>query len=296
MDIDTLSIFVKVVEVGSFSGAAQILKVPKATVSAKIANLEKKLAVSLLIRTGRSLAVTEFGQIYYLHCKAALSELQEAENKINASYSTPKGLFRITLPSGLASTVMPRIIHKYLELYPAVTFEYLVTNLRLDLITENIDLAIRAGNMLDSSLISRKFFNVEFILCGTRKYFDNYGEIHNLKDLNKHVFLMHGSIVKNKMEFTNSLTKIVFPIYEIPYKLLTEDFLAIKELILLGDGIGFLPKYLLNMDEKEKNNLLPIFTDYHLSNTGAYSFVYPAQNKVSIKVKTFIETALAFVD
>ena len=125
---------------------------------------------------------------------------------------------------------------------------------------------------------------------------DNYGEIHNLKDLNKHVFLMHGSIVKNKMEFTNSLTKIVFPIYEIPYKLLTEDFLAIKELILLGDGIGFLPKYLLNMDEKEKNNLLPIFTDYHLSNTGAYSFVYPAQNKVSIKVKTFIETALAFVD
>ncbi len=294
MDFDTLSIFVKVVEVGSFSGAAQILKVPKATVSAKIANLEKKLAVSLLIRTTRSLAVTEYGQIYYLHCKAALSELQEAENKINANATKPTGLFRLTLPSGLASTVVPKIIHKYLELYPAVTFEYIVTNKQLNLITENIDLAIRAGNMSDSSHISRKFFNVEFVLCGTKKYFQTYGEINKLDDILKHKFLMHNSIVKNKMEFTN--TKTIFPIYEIPYKILTEDFLAIKELILLGDGIGFLPKYLLEMSEQEKNCLLPILTDYQLANTGVYSFVYPAQNKVSIKVKTFIETALTLVN
>ena len=118
MDLDAITVFVKVVEAGGFSAAARVLNMPKTTVSAKIAALEKRLGVNLIQRTTRKVRITEAGESYFRHCATAVREIEFGEAALQAAQEKPSGVLRMTVPVDIGRTIIPAITRAYLEKYP----------------------------------------------------------------------------------------------------------------------------------------------------------------------------------
>jgi len=153
MDLNEIAVFIKVVQSESFTKAAQCLGMPKSTVSQKVSMLEKRLGVTLIQRTTRKLNITPLGKSFYSKCVAGLEEIKSAEMEIASVHSEPQGLLRITAPIDLGGNVLPPLISSYMASHPKVRVEVILTDRRVDLLSENIDLAIRAGELQDSSMI-----------------------------------------------------------------------------------------------------------------------------------------------
>ena len=169
--VDAIAVFVKVVEAGSFSAAARRLGLPKTTVSAKVAGLEKRLGVRLIQRTTRKLRMTEAGEKYFHHCAIATREVELGEAALQSAKEKPYGVLKVTAPVDLGHAVLPRIVRAYAGKYPDVSVELIVTNRIVDLVEEGIDLAIRwAGALKDSSLIARRFIETRSNLWASPKY------------------------------------------------------------------------------------------------------------------------------
>src|SRR5215469_2150739 len=134
MNLDDIAVFVRVVEAGSFSAAARRLGMPKATVSARVARLEKRLGLSLIQRTTRKLRVTDAGDEYFRHCAEAIREVEVAEAALQSTSGKPSGVLKVTAPADLGHTLLPRIVHAYAARYPDVSMELLVTNRVVDLV------------------------------------------------------------------------------------------------------------------------------------------------------------------
>ena len=157
--MDAISVFVKVVEAGSFSAAARRLGMPKTTVSAKVAGLERRLGVRLIQRTTRKLRMTEAGEKYFRHCAIAIREVELGEAALQSTKGRPYGVLKVTAPVAMGQHSLPRIARAYAAKYPDVSLELILTNRVVDLVEEGVDLAIRwAGELRDSSLIARRFF------------------------------------------------------------------------------------------------------------------------------------------
>jgi DNA-binding transcriptional LysR family regulator len=289
MDIDAISVFVKVVESGSFSGAARLLRMPKTTVSAKVAGLEKRLGVTLIQRTTRRLHITEAGQTYFRHCAAAIKEIELGESSLLANRDHPSGLIRITAPIDIGHSLLPRIVNEFLKLYPDVQVELVVTNRVVDLVGEGIDLAIRVGELKDSTLVAKKFFEVNFEFCATPDYIAKFGSPKDPSDITNHQVLMHPILRSKPIELTDG--KSTQTIYT-HSRVWADEIETIKELTLLNLGIGWLPAFMVDGEIKAKT-LLPVLTRWKMPAQGNYSFVYPGQKYSSPSVKAFIELAMA---
>src|SRR5262247_3868041 len=146
--LDAIAVFVKVVEAGSFSTAARRLGLPKTTVSAKVAGLERRIGVRLIQRTTRKLRMTEAGEKYFHHCAIATREVELGEAALQSAKERPTGVLRITAPVDFGRAVLPRIVRAYRAKYPDVSVELSVTNRVVDVVEEGFDLAIRwAGSL-----------------------------------------------------------------------------------------------------------------------------------------------------
>ncbi|MGE5302561.1 MAG: LysR family transcriptional regulator [Alphaproteobacteria bacterium] len=282
MNLDGIEVFVKVAQAGSFSQAARILGMPNSTVSAKVSQLEKRLGVTLLQRTTRKLNLTQAGERYFRRCAQALDDLQAAEGELATAQSEPQGLLRLTAPVEIAHSVLPAVIRSYLQKHAQVTVDLIVTNRVLDLVTEGVDLAIRAGRLRDSGLIARRFSLGHFALWASPAYVKSHPAPHP-KDLSQHNFL-HFSLFKNRyLELTNGRENVKIAVSG---RLLADDFEVLKSLAALGEGIAFLPG-LLCSEEKKRHQLINILPSWH-GESVSFSLVYPAQRFVSPKIRAFI--------
>ena len=131
--VDAITVFVKVVEAGSFSAAARRLGMPKTTVSAKVAGLEERLGVRLIQRTTRKLRVTEAGEMYFHHCAVAIREVELGEAALQSAKAKPHGVLKVTAPVDLGHALLPRIVRAYAAKYPDVSLELIITNRIVDL-------------------------------------------------------------------------------------------------------------------------------------------------------------------
>jgi DNA-binding transcriptional LysR family regulator len=143
-DLNDVQFFAAVVEYQGFSAAARALNLPKSSVSRRIANLEARLGVRLLVRSTRSIRLTEVGHSFYDRCRVILSDLDAAEREVAVTRSEPIGLVRVSCPTGLAQFVLAKALPPFLARYPKVRLQVLATNRAIDLIEDNIDIAIRA--------------------------------------------------------------------------------------------------------------------------------------------------------
>src|SRR5262245_23656923 len=136
--VDAIAVFVKVMETGSFSAAARRLGMPKTTVSAKVAGLEKRLGVRLIQRTTRKLRATEAGETDFRHCAAAMREVELGEAALQSAKERPSGILKVTAPVDFGHSVLPRIASAYAMTYPEVSLELILTNRMVDLVGEGV--------------------------------------------------------------------------------------------------------------------------------------------------------------
>ena len=287
MDLDAIAVFVRVVESGSFSAAARRLAMPKATVSAKVARLEKQLGVSLIQRTTRKLRVTEAGAQYFRHCVEAIRQVELAEAALQSTSGKPSGLLKVTAPVDVGHTVLPRIVHAYAARYPDVSVELIVTNRIVDLVGEGIDLAIRPSQALkDSSLIAQRYFEMGSNLWASPKYLRRLGALTHPRDLSGAQFV--GFLGRNSVVLTNGRSDVEIPTTA---RIRADDFETIKALLLSGDGLAWLPDFLAE-EAAAAGMLVPVLPQWWPKERGAFYFIYVGRKYGLPKVQAFIQAAL----
>ena len=287
MDLNAIAVFVKVVQAGSFSRAARLLGMPNTTVSAKVARLEKHLGVTLIQRTTRKLNVTPQGRAYFDRCVNGLEELAAGESLLTSASGEPTGLLRITAPVDVGHHVLPRIVREYLCAHPKVHIELLITNRRVDLVAEGVDLAIRAGKLKDSTLVARPFITYQGGLWASRTYVASRGEPKTPDELARHDGLFFSRLPREALRLASGRKKAKVPL---SWRIAADDLETLRAFVLQGDGIGAMPDYLARDHAGEVVRVLPEWS----WTRAALSFVYPGRRFVPPTVRSFIDAALAF--
>lgn len=286
-DLNEISVFVEVVRAGSFRAAALKLKMPNSTVSYKVTSLEKRLGVTLLRRTTRKLNMTAAGESYYKKCLAALSEIEAAETSLSALESEPHGLLRLTAPVELGQSLLPQLIAEYIVHYPQVTVELFLTERRVDLLGENFDLAIRAGELKDSSLVAKKIGTSFFALYASPRYVKAHSSIRSPKDLSNHSCLMFAPIGTESWKLIGPRGSAVT--VSVKKNIVTNDLAAVKNLATESAGIALLPAHLCQ-NEVDEQKLIRLLPDWR-TQLSPIHFVYPQQKFVSLKLSRFMSFA-----
>ena len=189
---NAMETFVRVVDAGSFSGAARDLGVGQPAVSKLIAGLEDWLQVRLLVRSTRRLTTTEAGQIYYEHAHRALDEAREAETLARGSASGLEGRLRICAPVTFARLHLAPVLGDFLNIHPGLKLEVVMDDRTVDLLEENIDVAFRLGDQADSSLTARKVASSERLVVASPVYLERHGRPRSPADLMSHEVILYG--------------------------------------------------------------------------------------------------------
>jgi LysR family transcriptional regulator, regulator for bpeEF and oprC len=185
-DLNDTLVFVKVVEHGSLTAAARALGLPKTTVSRRLRELEERLGARLLNRTTRRLALTEAGSLYYEHSRRIATELDEAESAVHQLEGSPRGLLRVTAPYSLGSAMLAPALHQFRERYPDVRLDIVLSNDLLDLVADEIDVALRIGDLPDSTLKARLLASWPAYVFAGEGYLARHGEPLSPEELKDH--------------------------------------------------------------------------------------------------------------
>jgi DNA-binding transcriptional LysR family regulator len=286
VDLDGIAVFVKVVQAGSFSQAAKLLNMPNSTVSAKVAALEKRLGVTLLQRTTRRLHLTEPGAGYFRRCLQALEGLQAAESELESERSEAKGVLRLTAPVELGRSALPPVLDVLMKRHPAIKIDLIITNRLVDLVAENIDVAVRAGPLKDSGLIAKRFVLGQFGLWASPSYLKNNSVPRNPDELKEHDCLRFAPFTGRKLQLTNGRERAQIALAG---RITADDFEALRALAVLGWGIALLPSFLCAEEAKERK-LVSVLPNWR-GDSVSISVVYPAQRFVAPKIRAFITAA-----
>lgn len=289
MALEDIEVFAEVVEAKSFTRAGKRLGMPTSTVSSKVARLEERLGVMLMLRTTRQVSITDEGKAYYKYCVCALAELAEAERELAEGAAQPSGILRLTAPADVSQSVLAPIIENYLARYENVSVELIVTNRKVDLVAEGINLAIRMGKMTDSSLIARKFFDTRVGLWASRDYLKRYGTPISAKELTAHKMVLM-TLAQNTVKLLENDKRSVN--IKFSSRLSADDMQSCKTFIENSAGVGLLPNF-IGENESGDNRLVRVLPNIASATTTAY-FVYPDQRFVSQNVRTFIDCALEY--
>lgn len=182
-DLKAIAIFAEMAKQGSFRGAAKTLGLSPSVVSYHVGQLEQRVGTALIYRSTRKLSLTHEGQVLYEHAKAMIDAAQTGLSEIAGETAEPQGKLTVTLPSLVARGPLNTRIAEFCRRYPGITLNLLYTDTRQDLIANGIDLAIRAGNMPDSSLKSRRIGQIERKLVCSAQYYDSRERPKTPKDL-----------------------------------------------------------------------------------------------------------------
>ncbi|PIW61312.1 LysR family transcriptional regulator [Shewanella sp. CG12_big_fil_rev_8_21_14_0_65_47_15] len=285
MDLNRVQIFAQVVEQGSFTGAAKALGLTKATVSRKIAELEADTGTQLLFRTTRALKLTEAGSSYYNRINKILSDLQSAENQLSAHQQLIKGNLKIVCPIELGQLFLGPIFAQFLTLYPDITIDAELTNRKVDVIEEGIDLLFQIADAHDTRLQSYSLVNAYKSLMASPSYLAEYGTPKVPQDLAKHKAIrLQSAHIEGAWKLFDGQSWVVIE----PVTQLTVNNVTIaREAAIAGLGITAVPS-IIAQEAVEKGYLVPLLDDYPMVQTKVV-LSYPKRAYLPRKYRVFIE-------
>lgn len=287
--LSCLRTFVTVVESGGFSESARRLNVSKALISKQISQLEESLGVRLLHRTTRRVSPSSSGQAYYEQCKPLLDDLNELDHSIQTSSKALQGELRLSAPVTFAEMHLLPILAEFSRQYPQVNLQMDLTDRFVNLVEERIDLAIRIGELQESSLVSRRIGSTGMMLCASKEYLSEYSEPSSLDEL-----MGHSCIIDNNYPEGNnwSLTLKGKPVnIRVDAQIQVNNARAARELVRAGRGIGLLPSFVLE-DDIAQGNLVHILKNYVSEPVGIYA-VYLHRKHLSAKVRRLLDALIA---
>jgi DNA-binding transcriptional LysR family regulator len=280
IDLNAVSVFVRVVETGSFTLAARELGMPKSAVSRRVARLEQALGVRLLQRTTRRVTLTDAGTNYHRQAARALTTLSEASAAVSLEQEEPRGLVRLTAPADLTPELFGAWIAEFCARYPLVQVELDLTQRRVDLIAEGYDFALRAGVLADSSFIARKIVSSSLVLAASPGYLEKRGTPRRPSDLEGHACLMfRAQNGRSRWTLTGPKGEVSVDVTG-PVIVNAPAFAAV--LARAGAGIGLVPDHEIGKDLAD-GRLVSVLPGYSIAGGGLY-LVYPAARHVPQRV------------
>ena len=277
--------FVSVVQRGSFSAGAKAENTSQASVSKRVAALEKHLGVHLLQRTSRNRSLTQAGAEYYEKCLAIIAELEEVDASARSQVAMPKGLLRVTAAFPLARLLIAPILPKYLNNYPEVKVDLMLTDKHVDLIAEGVDLAVRAQQLPDSNLIARKLFDNPMYLLASPAYLEKAGTPRKPDDLSEHNCLIYSRLSSvNIWKFNRKGRE-----YSVAVRgnLQCDNGDTLLEAAISGLGLLVLPYWMVHK-QLASGELLEVIPDFKPASLPIH-VVYPERRYLPLKVRSFVE-------
>ncbi len=290
-------VFVGVVQSGSFSATARKTNTTPSSVTRQVAALEEQLGVRLLNRTTRSMELTEAGQTYYQRALNVVREYDEMNREIADLEATPRGLLRVSASFSLGTTRLAAVIPEFLSMYPEVRVELALSDRIVDLIEDKVDVALRiTGQLPDSSLIARKLFRYERVICASPKYLANFPPPKAPQDLSKHeclTFLAGGGDDLGRSggrvwKLRNKNREELVPVHG---RLDSNSLTALIGAALNGFGL-FLAPWWLVQEHLRRGDLEVVLADYEVDPNDRETWVYAvfASNRfMSPKVRVFVD-------
>lgn len=281
-----IAVFVKVVELSSFTAAAEALEMSQPVVSKAVTRLEEKLGARLLNRTTRKLSLTEAGSALYQRAAQALAQIEDAELEVARFQTEPRGTLRVSAPTSFSILHMGPLLAEFSSRYPGVTLDFQLDDRTVDLVHEGFDVAIRIGQLEDSSLIARRIAPCRVVLCAAPSYLAKRGTPQVPEELLEHECLVYTNLRSpREWRFTDEAGELhVVPVNG---RLHSNNTLLERDAAVAGAGIISVPTFYVG-EQLRSGALVPILCKYLPLQLAVYA-VYPQQRKPLPKVRAFID-------
>ncbi len=286
---EELEALVAVVDYRGFGNASEKLGIAKSMVSRRVSELEKRLGVQLLQRTTRRQSLTDAGREFYQRATQVLADLHEAEQSVADAQCEISGRIKLTLPLGFGVSQLAQPIADFLMEHPDIKIDIDLNDRQVDLVEENIDLAIRVGVLEDSSLIARKLASIHFCVCASPDYLKKFGEPRHPAELTEHEVLVYSNVTVGRQWSYQVDGKLQNPRMKYRLSANNGEFLAAVAgcgHAIVSGPVAFLQDYI------KAGELVAILTEYQRPAAGMYA-VYPPGRLVSRRVKVFSDALYA---
>lgn len=286
IDVALVPAFVEVVRQGSFTAAARALGLPKSTVSRRVSKLEASLGTPLLVRSTRSLRLTEAGEAFFARAAPALEAVAEAATVVTELEADLRGLLRVTVPVDVE--VLAPIVARFAAAHPALRVEVIATARRVDLIGEGVDVAVRAGPQPESSLITRRLTRTRLGFFASHAYLEARPAPASLdallRDHEVILFRPTQGVSRLRLDTPDGARTV-----ELRGQIACDEMLFLRGLVLAGAGVGLLPAHHASGFPDRLVRVLPEVS----RGGGAISIVYPPSQPVPAKVRAFRDFLVA---
>ncbi|MEM7777872.1 MAG: LysR family transcriptional regulator [Pseudomonadota bacterium] len=282
--ISDLEIFARVARTGNMSAAGREMGLSPAVVSKRISLLEDRLGARLFQRTTRHLTLTETGEGYFRRVVDILSLVEEAEDFVSRRNTKPRGRLKATVPTAFSTKHIAPHLREFMDRYPEIDLDIHVTDEIVDIIRDGFDVAIRIGELQDSSLVAKKLAPNHRVLCATPDYLERRGIPQTLDDLELHNCIPLGSQDHWRLEDTEGQQYHL----KIDSSLSSNSADFTREALLSGLGIGLRATWDVR-EELKSGKLRVILPEYRGSSNAAIFAVYPSRDFMPTKVNVFID-------
>ncbi|MEL7214828.1 MAG: LysR family transcriptional regulator [Pseudomonadota bacterium] len=283
--------FLAVVDHGGFTDAAKRIGISKSAVSKHVSSLEARLGARLLNRTTRRVSPTEIGLAYYDKAMRVVADATEADAMVNAMQSAPRGELRISVPMSFGTTHLAPAVGLFLQEYPDVSVHMTMDDRFVELVSEGFDLAIRIGELPDSTLRARKIAEAEMNMVASPDYLERNGNPGCLDDLTGHNLLHYTHLATGnywKLKAPSGAERQI----RVGGRLTANNGNVLMQGALAGLGLAMLPSFIIG-DKIKTGELVPIMTDCVTARRGIYA-VYPPGRFPQPKLRAFIEFLVAY--
>lgn len=278
-----MGVFVSAVESGSFTGAAHAHGITPAMVSKHVTSLERRLGATLLARTTRKQKLTEVGRSYYANCKQILEKVAAAEAGAESLTSEPRGHLRVNAPVSFGSLRLAAIVCDYLQAYPEVTIEFSLIDRYIDIVDEGFDVAVRIGELEDSSLVARKIAIFEVAVCAAPSYIAKFGRPTSPQELAQHTCL---GFTGWQRRGGWKLVSKSFETTAVP-RFQSDNSQALRIAAISGLGVIMMPRDLIDPDLRARR-LVELLKEYTPPPRPIYA-VYPKERQFAPKLTSFVD-------
>ncbi len=283
-DINAAAVFVKVVQQGSFRGAARALGIPKSSVSRKVTELEEHLGARLLQRTTRHVGITEAGAAFYRHATMAVATLQDAERAVLDLRGKPTGMLRISVSVNFGLLFLPAVVKDFLARNEDVQISVDLSDRMVDLVEEGFDLAIRAGTLPDASFVAQRLGGTQLVCFASPGYLKQRGIPKTPEDLGDHDCLVYGTANATTWAFRGARKPRQHPVHG---RLVSNNYLFLRDAAIGGLGIVRAPE-LIAVEALRRGRLRTVLDEFQLPESPIH-VIYPSARHLSPKVRAFVE-------
>ncbi len=281
--ISDLDIFARVARTGNMSAAGREMGLSPAVVSKRISLLEDRLGARLFQRTTRQLTLTETGEGYFKRVVDILSLIEEAEDYVSRRNTKPRGVLKVSAPTTFNRLHITPHLPAFLARYPDIEIDMHLTDAFVDIIREGFDLAIRIGELEDSSLVARKLANEVRVICAAPNYLENAGTPKSLADLEAHNCLLAGAQDMWRLDGPDGSHDV-----RVKGNIRSNSAEFVRTALVQGLGLALRATWDIR-SELESGALQVVLPEYHGSSKNAIHAVYPCREVMPAKVNAFIE-------